>query len=942
MGQKPAVLRKAGKAVSIAREQGVRALARKVTQTLFSRREQVKFARQLGLAPDDKNTPAYDSEYQENTVLPDLPGDVRPLAFYLPQYHVFPENESWWGKGFTEWTNVRRGTPRFEGHYQPRVPHRDIGYYCLDDIEVMKKQARLAREHGVYGFCFYYYWFSGKRLLERPVDLLLRHPEVDIPFCLCWANENWTRTWDGQNRDILIGQNYSREDDEAFLPDMKKYLDDPRYIRVDGKPVIVVYNPAQIPDCRRTFDAWRRTARETGVGEILIWTCRTADNTAGSLGITDRVDGEVCFPPHNLPRQSAQVQGIDLGGKKAGIFSYRLLSAYACQTLAQKDPAPVPVHPGIMLGWDNAARRKDGWNTYYGFRPESFYDWAMAAIRRTREDLPEQERYFFINAWNEWGEGTYLEPDEKYGYAGINTLSRALAGLPFRDDLTVITDADPVCNTAPRIAVQVHMFYTETLAQTVENLNFLPLPFDAYFTTDTEQKAAQIRRALENTCRCEKSAVLVTENRGRDVLPFLTQMAPVAAQYDYICHIHSKKTVTGQYGGDWRNYCFRHLFGSEEYLRRLFAYMETQKDTGIFLPPVFPPVSGQMQWGANRENTAAVLKKLGAQVTLPGTPLFPAGNMFWARTQAISPAFQGLLSAGDFPEEAGQTDGTTAHAAERCWLYLAKSRGFGYRQIFNAIRQETPEKKNRLGIFAHYDKEAVLSQTDLDSVRALSQVCDVVFVTNSPLPEQEFTKLSPYVKQTFCRENTGLDFGAWQYALTKLGWDTVSGYDSLTLLNNSCFAPLYPMGAMYASMESTDADFWGVTLFPACKSNFLGGSKIPEHLQSYCTVYSRAVTESAAFRNFWTDTPFRGEYRDVVRRGESRLTGVLARAGFRYRAYLPESGYLCTMTGEFAPGYRRPADLVLLGSPFIKKKSVSYASASESARLRSLTEKFRR
>ena len=202
----------------------------------------------------------YDCEYQENVKFEGTP-DVKMLAFYLPQYHTFPENDEWWGKGFTEWVNVKNGDARFEGHYQPRVPHKDIGYYNLEDISVLKRQAELAKEHGIYGFCFYYYWFSGKRLMEKPVDMLLEHPEIDLPFCLCWANENWTRAWDGQNKNILIAQDYSDEDDERFMIDLEKYISDKRYIRINGKPLVIVYNPGQIPDCHKSFAKWRECAK---------------------------------------------------------------------------------------------------------------------------------------------------------------------------------------------------------------------------------------------------------------------------------------------------------------------------------------------------------------------------------------------------------------------------------------------------------------------------------------------------------------------------------------------------------------------------------------------------------------------------------------------------------------------------------------------------------
>ena len=319
----------------------------------------------------------------------------------MPQIHTNQENDIWCGKGITEWVNVRAGDARFAGHYQPRVPHNDFGYYCLDDVEVIQKQVKLAKQHGIYGFCFYYYWFSGKRLMEKPVDILLEHPEIDFPFCLCWANENWTRAWDGQNKSVLIAQEYSEEDDERFILDLRRYLDDPRYIRISGKPVILVYNPGQIPDCHKSFHKWREVARQIGIGEILIWVCQTANNTAQLLKIEDCIDAEVEFPPHNLWMDAFAVSGVDVGGKSAFLYNYQRIVEYICEKLKKKEQLKVPIYHSCMMAWDNTARRKEGWFTYYAFSLRSFYHWVLAIVDRTRKDFPQEERFLFINAWNE-------------------------------------------------------------------------------------------------------------------------------------------------------------------------------------------------------------------------------------------------------------------------------------------------------------------------------------------------------------------------------------------------------------------------------------------------------------------------------------------------------------------------------------------------------------
>jgi hypothetical protein len=340
---------------------------------------------------------------------------VKLIAYYLPQFHPIPENDVWWGDGFTEWTHVRRSVPRFRGHLQPRPP-LDDNYYDLREPAAMERQIRLARESGLHGFCFYSYWFNGKRLLETPLDMFLGHKEWPMNFCICWANVNWTRRWDGNDQDILIGQEHSPEDDIAFLEDASRYLLDERYIRVGGKPLLIIYRPSLFPDMKATVRRWRDHFREKYGQELYIAMTQT-------FGYTDPLqfdmDAAIEFPPHNLNVKEIG-KYLDAEG-----FEGRILEVLSLIHLKEDKPKPYPLYPGLMLNWDNTPRKGKNGLVFLGNTPERFGTWLDGSISRTIA-AGNPDNLVFINAWNEWGEGTCLEPDHHNGYAYLNAVRRVL------------------------------------------------------------------------------------------------------------------------------------------------------------------------------------------------------------------------------------------------------------------------------------------------------------------------------------------------------------------------------------------------------------------------------------------------------------------------------------------------------------------------------------
>ena len=353
-----------------------------------------------------------------NTEPPEV--DVKAIALYLPQFHRIPENDLWWGEGFTEWTNVRQGRPQFWGHYQPHVPHPDIGYYDLSDPGVMEKQAQMARQFGIHGFCFYYYWFNGRRLLEMPTDRLLASGKPDFPFCFCWANENWTRRWDGQEREVLMDQQHSYESDERFIRDMLPAFRDRRYIRINGRPLLAIYRPGLLPNPKATFAHWREVCRNEGLGEIYLTGFK-------AFGFQDPeptgMDAAAEFITHHHEvAKSAREEFSVFNDFDGLIYDYRKVS----ENILNHPTGNFTLFRQVMPSWDNTARRREHGTIFARSDPQLYCRWLQRAVLHTRRYANPDERLIFINSWNEWAEGAHLEPDERYGYAWLNATRLAL------------------------------------------------------------------------------------------------------------------------------------------------------------------------------------------------------------------------------------------------------------------------------------------------------------------------------------------------------------------------------------------------------------------------------------------------------------------------------------------------------------------------------------
>jgi glycosyltransferase involved in cell wall biosynthesis len=416
----------------------------------------------------------------------------RLIAIYLPQFHPIPENDKWWGKGFTEWTNVASAGPLFPGHYQPRLPG-ELGFYDLRLPQIREAQAALAREYGIYGFCYYHYWFNGKLLLERPLEEVLSSGRPDFPFCICWANEPWTKAWDGQDRDILLPQIYSEDDDRDHLRYLAPFMRDSRYIRVQGKPLLLIYRASHMPDPLRTTSVFREEAQRLGIGDIYL--CRVES-----------------FPnEHTDPEQIGFDAALEFQPDWTNIGpplknpAYRENKVYKYEEVVRrmllKEAPPHKRFPSVMPSWDNSPRRKGKTaSIFMNSTPELYELWLTDTLRRTVH-LGLDENFVFINAWNEWAEGNYIEPDQYYGRAYLEATRNSLknfvaSGKALQHPASGQAIRARVVQTAPAPSGAKEMHAAAPDRETSSEGQFFSYPAYQDICFEMENKIMHLRRKL--------------------------------------------------------------------------------------------------------------------------------------------------------------------------------------------------------------------------------------------------------------------------------------------------------------------------------------------------------------------------------------------------------------------------------------------------------------
>lgn len=368
-----------------------------------------------------KFVPETDKPYNGNA-------PVKLVSWYLPQYHDFDVNLKWFGRGFSEWSNTSKAVPQFTGHWQPHVPI-DVGFYNLETPAIMKRQIELAKKYGVYGFGFYYYWFSGQKVMEKPLENFLKDKSLDMPFFLFWANENWTRLWGGGGlHEVLFEQKLLDDDDEKFMADALPYMKDDRYIKIDNKPVLVIYQPNIFDNKKylRFVERINEIARENGFDGIYLMATFTRDfnNCLEEYRTKHNMDAIFEFIPRGFTNKIGvtfkKIMNNNFKGIVYDIDTWIKEKKYFYKTDCKK------LFKGVFPNWDNTARKCDIGCFIIQNTVENYKTWLKDIINWTKENHKESERFVFINAWNEWAEGAHLEPDQKHGYAYLQATKEAL------------------------------------------------------------------------------------------------------------------------------------------------------------------------------------------------------------------------------------------------------------------------------------------------------------------------------------------------------------------------------------------------------------------------------------------------------------------------------------------------------------------------------------
>ena len=541
----------------------------------------------------------------------------------------------------------------------------------MTNIKVIESQIKLAKSHGIYGFGIYFYWFSGKKLLDKPLNIFIKNTNINFRFLLIWANENWTKRWDGRDKEIIIKQEYKPNDAILFIKDIKKYIIDKRYIRIEEKPIIGIYEPNKIPNLRKTIQIWRKKSRELAIGEIFILICINSNKTEDFQNL-DLFNASYEFPPRNSLKDNHRI----LKNETLIYFYPELIykSLYFNDTLINL--SKMPFFRGIMLEWDNCPRMKKC-VLFNNYSPEHFYIYNKIIVDWTQKHFKKDFRFIFINGWNEWGEGSYLEPDNKYGYASINSFSKAIYNISYTENVRF--------DCKYRIAIIAHIYIEDSIKEIINKIYNIPYPFDLFIFSVHIINMDIYKNYIKNNSNINNFEFKLFFNKRKSLLAFFSDFKNKSKIYKYICNINFVTYKNINYFEEWKIYLHNNLLGNSRIVSEIIADFENNNKLGLIFPEKYYKSLIHFSDDINNLDLKYlnfILKKiycLNLNINISEEFFdFPEGNMFWAKVSAIYPIF-------DLYSNAAATKNFNLilnNNLEKIWVYLTKFNGFLYKKIY--------------------------------------------------------------------------------------------------------------------------------------------------------------------------------------------------------------------------------------------------------------------
>ena len=604
------------------------------------------------------------SEYEENIDFSNYSTQIKVLALYLPENnnirisnHFDKEDmKSTYIRNLSSKSNKNEHYERFE--------------YNQSDIETFQNKINIAKSHGIYGMAIYYYWHHNQRIIEKTLDLFLNNQSINFNYMLIWDYKTLNYILQNENHEEKVKDNLENLEKKSIvklIKENKEYFLDSRYIKINQKIVLGIYQPEKLQNLIQTISLLKKQAKEFRIGELFIIAFITNQkiNYFHEFNLFDDI--------YEIPKV------YDLPLDKKSYLNSKIIYNYLNYMKEDKDYS-ICLNNLILL--NNTQKNSENFSLNY-FTPEQFYMIIKIILEFIKKKKYINKTFFFINVGNEIDKENLLEPNKKYGYASLNSLSKALFDLSFILTYNLIN-----LEQSTKIAIQAHVYYETLISDIIQKTNNIPVNFDLFISTDSEYKKENIMNYIVKMSNAKKFVIEIFNNKGRDVFPLLIQLKNQIKKYKYFCHIHTKKSKHIDFGEEWRNYLFNNLLGNKQIISEILTEFEDNINLGIIFPEIYYKVYeafGKNILGSNLNYMESIIKKIAPYLRLSTQNLdFPMGNMFWAKIKSVYQIFQNNFHK-EIPNENKQLDGTLMHGIERIWIYLAKYNGYYYKKIFKHL-----------------------------------------------------------------------------------------------------------------------------------------------------------------------------------------------------------------------------------------------------------------